>query len=119
MARVPDEAKPDNTYLAREKAKALGIDDAVRLITLSGALYLGLWHKEWEGMSFSATFDEGHNSAIVRVIDTDFMLYKADDYGRNIIVFRYGPWTQRLLNRVVIKETEVERIYDNFEEVDF
>jgi hypothetical protein len=112
--------------------QSLGIDAAVRTIAKSGKNHdrSPNWRIGWEDTEISATFGSGTNSASVHLVDTG-EIYWADDYGKHIRVFRFGPWVQRLIthaeeirttNKLQLDETaraEAEKETEKFEEIDF
>ena len=132
----------DEAASAVEIAQSLNIDDAVREVAQSGTNHdknhgFGPnWYAIWGGMSFSATFGAGTNSANVVMVSNDeatnhLLLYSALDYGRRIETFRTGPWVNRLLahadelrqaNKIKAQEREAEKVAQkkkNFKKVNF
>lgn len=83
-----------------------------------------------EGFHFHATSGAGTNSESVTDVETDTLLYHADDYGNNVDVFHFGPWVtvlQRISQEIREKNDAAERqkklaefkeIEESFREVD-
>lgn len=132
---VEEIPEPDNGMDAKasavEMAQSLKIDDAVRTVAQSGHNHDGgpNWYIKWEGLNISATFGAGTDSASIFAISSDISingitLYHADDYGRHIETFRYGPWVHRLLQHAgeLRRANEAQRRQADdakFQEVDF
>jgi hypothetical protein len=121
----------DDKVAACAIARDLGLDDVVRTVAQSGQNHDNgpNWYAVWEDMDISATFGAGTNSATVRFDEQ--ILYQADEYGRHIKTFRYGPWVHRLearaeelrqLNKIKRQQAEeatARRVLENFREVLF
>ncbi|HLL90361.1 MAG TPA: hypothetical protein VK324_13765 [Tepidisphaeraceae bacterium] len=85
---------------AVQRAKDLGIDDAVRRVARSDASdSLCNYSGQWEGIQCRATSGAGTNSARAVDASTGTVLYEAVEYGRHVETFREGPWCDRVIAR--------------------
>ncbi len=110
-------------------AQDLNLDAAIRTVAKSGKFYGDKWWLEWEGLSIGATVGAIYASATVRIVSNDttisrLKLYFANEYGRHIKTFRYGPWVHRLIAHAegIRKANKTQAKIDeaaNFAEVDF
>lgn len=108
----------DEAFELRRKAllncRQLGIHSMVRDVAYDGdADENGCnFDNIVEGLHVHATTGAGTNSESVVDMETETYLYRADDYGNNVSIFRFGPWVSALkevVQGIRKKNDEAER----------
>ncbi|MCP4083186.1 MAG: hypothetical protein GY743_23435 [Planctomycetaceae bacterium] len=122
VEEAPETLPPDNKREACALARRLNLDSHIRTVCKAMA------HSNSSGINYYATWDELHisttsgagtNSACVRIADGNGMatientIYSADDYGKYINVFRYGPWVEK----IIAKSKEIRAANDEADKV--
>ena len=97
---------------AKQEATEKDVDRIVRVIAFSGEISGPNGYRHFDGLLFEATDGAGTNSARVRIYDDSKRsmqyLYRADDYGRVLQVFRTGPWVKRAVLEAAKEEAALE-----------
>lgn len=113
-------------------AETTNMDRIVRILANSGRSdEAGInFRAKWEGCTIKATFGAGTNETSL-VKEDGTVLYLAYNFGRNVIVFRFGDWVERITiaadkarsvreaERAVDEDGDAQDILDNFSNVDF
>lgn len=123
------EKEMDMKATALKKAHETDIDKYVRVIAKQDQGDGINFRTVWEECIILATSGAGQNGA--SVAKGNITLYKATDYGRHLVSFKFGPWVGRLMKdaEVLLREQEQKerekqamgatRLIKTFEEIDY